>query len=117
MAKKNFSGTGLGNIVEEKPAHKRTLLDEINTSKSFINFENEKPDIEKSTLKRHTFLINDAILEKIKDYVYTVRIGGNLMFTQQECLETAISEYLKEKSITPRPDEYRDKFKKTVNQK
>ncbi len=112
MAKKNFSGTGLGSIAEEKPAHKRTLLDEINVGKPSTNFENEKTDIEESTLKRHTFLINDSILEKIKDYVYTVRIGGNLLFTQQECLETAISEYLEDKKITPRPDEYRDKFKK-----
>ena len=99
MAKKNFSGTGLGSIAEEKPAHKRTLLDEINAGKP-------------STLKRHTFLINDTILEKLKDYVYTVKIGGNLLFTQQECLEIAISEYLEDKKITPRPDEYRDKFNK-----
>jgi MFS superfamily sulfate permease-like transporter len=112
MAKKNFSGTGLGSIAEEKPAHKRTLLDEINVGKPSTNFENKKTDIEESTLKRHTFLISDSILEKIKDYVYTVKIGGNLMFTQQECLETAISEYLEDKKITPRPDEYREKFKK-----
>lgn len=115
MAKKNFSGTGLGSSVDEKPAHKRTLLDDININpveQTENNLESEKSGGEDSSLKRHTFLISNEILEKIKDYVYTERIGGNILFTQQECLETAISEYLEGKNIIPRPDEYRDKFKK-----
>jgi hypothetical protein len=112
MAKKNFSGTGLVNTISEKPAHKRTLLDEVNTGNSSIGFENSKLEVEELALKRHTFLIDNSVLEKIKDYVYTVRIGGNLMFTQQKCLETALSEFLEGKVIVPRPEEYKNKYKK-----
>jgi hypothetical protein len=112
MAKKAFSGTGLGK-VEEKPIHKRTLLDEINKDNFIVSSVIEPMnDNEPTSLKRHTFLINEDMLEKMKDYVYTVKIGGNLMFTQQDCLEEAIFQYLEGKTIIPRPEEYRDKFKK-----
>ncbi len=104
MAKKSFTGIGIkAEGVPEKPEYKRSILDDIRpvSVQGIVTTD--------GGLKRQTFLLREDIIEKIKDYVYTQKIGGDLLYTQQNLIEEALEIFLKGKEIKARPETYIEK--------
>lgn len=99
--RKSFTSVGT-NKSDQKPDYKKTILDDITKPTTPI-IENEE------TLKRQTFLLKEDTIETIKDFVYTQKMAGNLLFTQKDLIEQAIDSFLQNKTITKRPDEFVEK--------
>lgn len=104
--KKKFTSISINTSEQsQKPTYKKTILDQIVTSKNDVistNFEDE-------ILQRHTFLLKEEIIEKIKDFVYTQKITGNIMFTQKDLLEQALNSFFVGKQIQKRPPDFIEK--------
>lgn len=104
--KKSFTSTSTNsNESQQKPAYKQTILDDIVNSK-----KNLDPDeFLDENLQRQTFLLRKETIDKIKDFVYTQKISGDILFTQKDLLERALSEFFKGKEITKRPVDFKER--------
>ena len=58
---------------------------------------------------RHTFIIGTHYLDKLKDVVYTKRVGGQFAYSQREALHDALDMLFASIKIKKRPVEIRQK--------
>ena len=118
VTKKSFTGTGV-HKQDNKPEYKKDILDEIAgyTPKEeptvVVQHEtsnnNDNNNINNNKPKATTFLLSTAVVETILDFVYTQKVKGNFMFTQQDLIEQALAAFLKDKEIIKRPSDFIEK--------
>jgi len=104
MSKKSFTGVGIkSNEGDEKPEYKKSILDDIRPSSLIpLNPQDGQP-------KRQTFLLREEVIERIKDFVYTQKKSGELLYTQQNLIEEALEAFLKGKEVVSTPKSYIEK--------
>lgn len=104
--KKSFTSTSTNSKEsQQKPAYKQTILDDIANSKRNLNID----EFSAENLQRQTFLLRKETIDRIKDFVYTQKISGDILFTQKDLLEKALSEFFNGKQITKRPVDFKER--------
>ncbi|MEM1136803.1 MAG: hypothetical protein AAGI07_13280 [Bacteroidota bacterium] len=95
----------------KRPKKKVLDEDDIPLGKGKSVGKKEKPEKSIDEPKRHTFFVDAALLEKVKDLVFTRKYTqGDIQVNQSTIINEALEKYLNEYEgeIKPRPQYIRD---------
>ncbi|MBY0424841.1 MAG: hypothetical protein K2Q22_04315 [Cytophagales bacterium] len=96
-------------FLNEEPKSSSKSVNEVTPNTIELMQAKQLISIAPSEDIRQTFVIGATYLEKIKDYVYTKRRGGDFEYTQKNALHDALDLLFKDNVLLERPDNIRQK--------